>query len=410
MFKNLQFSYLGTLGQLFILIGICTMVQFSYSFMGPFLQSSFNLNKQELGLLAATSSGGTLIFSFVSGIWVDRVGFLKAMFVGTGLIGGAALLFIWAPHFYVLLLLTFIIGIGYSIILPLTNKRVACLFPAGRYAFAIGLKQSGGSLGIAAGSAFLPLLAVHWGWKISYLAMFVFVLAVVLLIAVWDVFFSSGKEERTGAIAGYEREAAALSLLPVAGSTLILISNILVGMAFSMTQVIVLTFLVPYYHERLGVDIVKAAAMLGVVQLAGAVARPGLGWVADCLVERKRAVLGVLGLCNAVVLGTLSLLNSNPNWLALLILSFVIGVSTLGWFGLVHSLMIDLMGPGRAGRASGLVSAFNLLGMTVASPFFGYLYERLGSYQQPLWFFVLFMFLASLFFLCIRSKERVKLQ
>lgn len=404
MFKKLQVSNLGLLGQLFILIGVCTMVQFSYSFMSPFLQVNFNLNKQELGLLAAASSGGNLVFSLISGIWVDRMGFIRAVFTGAGLIGGAALLFIWAPHFYVVLMLTFMIGVGYSIILPLTNKRVACLFPAGRQAFAIGLKQSGAPLGIAAGSALLPLLAVHWGWKISYLVMFVSVLMVALLVAVLDRVSPAGEERRLNVTAGPGTEAAAVSL-PVADSGIVLISNILMGMSFSMTQVIVLTFLVPFYHEQVGVRVVTATALLGAAQLAGSLARPGLGWLADCLAGRKRMVLGIMGLFNAAVLGALSLLNHNPGWPVLLILSILIGAVTMGWFGPVYSLMIDVMGPNRAGKASGLVATFNLLGMTAASPFFGYLYERLGNYQLPLWFFVLFMLAASSLFLSVRPAK-----
>ncbi|MBF7084608.1 MFS transporter [Desulfallas sp. Bu1-1] len=401
----------GLLLQFFILIGVCTMVQFSYSFMNPFLQAHFNLDKQQLGLLAAASSGGNLIFSLVSGVWVDSVDFKKAMFTGAGLIGGAALLFTLAASYYMVLVLTFVIGVGYSIILPLTNKRVARLFPADRQSFAIGLKQSGAPLGTAAGSTLLPLLSIHCGWQYAYMAMFVSVLAVAMVVGGLYRTFPAGREGFVDVGVKFSTEPATARsayrrVYNSRNQSLIVVSNIFIGMSFSITQVIAMTFLVPFYHEQMGIPLIRATTLLGVVQLAGALARPGMGWLADCCVGRKRQVLGVLGLCNAAILIALGWLRHNPGWPALCVLSILLGATAMGWFGPVYSLMIDEMGPGRAGKASGLVATFNLIGMTLAAPFFGYLYERVGNYQLPLWFFALLMLAATLLFLTVCDPRR----
>ncbi len=180
MSKTPVISNPGLLAQFFALIAVCTMVNFSYSFTNPFLHLHFSLDKQQLGFLAAATSSGNLIFSLLSGIWTDRAPFHQALIAGTGLIGGAALLFTVAGSYYTLLILAGAIGVGYSIILPLTNKRVAHLFPVGRQAFAIGLKQSGGPRAMAVGRATRPLLAVNRGWQSMYVVMALAVGAVAL--------------------------------------------------------------------------------------------------------------------------------------------------------------------------------------------------------------------------------------
>jgi MFS family permease len=413
MSKNPTFSNTGLLIQFFALIAVCTMVNFSYSFMNPFLQLHFNLDKQQLGFLAAAASGGNLIFSLVSGIWTDRVTFNKAMFTGAGLIGGAALLFTVAGSYYSLLILTFTIGMGYSIILPLTNKRVASLYPDGCQAFAIGLKQSGAPLGTALGAAMLPLLANNLGWQSAYLAMSLAVGAVAVVVGIlhqsarsgrWGSVYSAGGP---GAVLNMRLQLyASVRNYTSGGQKAVIISNILIGMTFSMTQIIALTFLIPFYHEQIGIPLITATTLLGTTQLAGALARPGVGWLVDYFTERKRLILGVLGLCNAAILILLGVLHHNPGWLVLFTLSVLFGTVVMGWFGPVYSLMIDVMGTERAGKASGLVATFNLFGMTMAAPFFGYLHDRFGNYQLPLWFFALLMLAATIMFLRVRDSRR----
>lgn len=363
MSRQLTFSNTGTLVQFFTLIAVCTMVNFSYSFTNPFLQLHFDLDKQQLGFLAAATSGGNLIFSLVSGIWTDRAAFNKAMFTGAGLIGGAALLFTVAGSYYTLLILAFTIGVGYSIILPLTNKQVACLFPVGRQAFAIGLKQSGAPLGIAVGAAVLPLLAVNQGWQSTYVAMSLAVGAVALAVGMMNRDTPDDRRRLIYTAGGSGTVPKPTPKLPApvrnyapGSPKKVIISNILIGMTFSMTQVITLTFLVPFYHEQVGIPIIMATTLLGVAQLAGALARPGVGWLVDYFAERKRLILGALGLCNAAILVLLGVLHNNPGWPALCALSILFGAAAMGWFGPVYSFMIDAMGTERAGKASGVVA------------------------------------------------------
>lgn len=407
-FENVKTSNQWALAQIFVLVAVCTMVQFSYSFMNPFLQAHFSLGKQQLGLLAAATSGGCLAFSFASGILVDRVSFMKAMVVGAGLIGGAAALFIYAPVYSIILLLFFIIGAGYSVILPLTNKGAVNLFPEGRQAFAIGLKQSGAPLGTALGSALLPSLAVYAGWGVTYLVMFALVLAVVLLVAAlyrtpWSVkgrcpAASHAPAEKSAGLTDGRGHSGG------GAGRLVLYSNVLMGMAFSMTQVIMLAFLVPLYREQVGLSVLGAAALLGISQLSGALARPGVGWLAEYRPGKKRQVLGMLGICNAAVLVAFGFLSAGTGWPVLVVLSFLVGAVAMGWYGPVYSLMIEIMGQDQAGKASGLVTTFNLLAMTVASPLFGYLNEGLQCYNLPLWIFALFMLGATLLFVFAGSR------
>lgn len=393
--------------QVFLLIGICTMVQFSYSFMSPFLQEQFSLDKRQLGLLAAAYTGGNLVFSLLFGIWVDLVTFKKAMLFGAGLIGGALLLLTIAPGFVYVVLLSTTIGAGYSVILPLTNKGVIGLFPVERQAFAIGLKQAGAPLGIAIGSIVMPSLAIYLSWKFSYIAMFVLIFTVALYL----YFFY--KEPQKAAEDGYFNDATnpqtatySVSYYENKHKNIEIISNILLGMSFAISQVIVLTFLVSFYHEQLGLSVVTSAAMLGIVQIAAALARPGMGWVVDC-VGKKRLVLGLLGICNALTFIVLSLLNENTNLTTISIVSIMIGFVTMGWYGPIYSLMIDIIGKAQVGKASGLVATFNLIGMTAASPVFGYIYEYFNSYQIPLIIFAIIMLATTSFFLAIKTVLKV---
>ncbi len=380
----------GLLIQLFILIAVCTMVFFSYSFMGPFLEMHFTLDKRDLGLLAAAATSGNLIFSFAAGALSDKMEFRKVMYIGAGLTCFALFIMPFSTSYYMILGLTFLLGVAYSIIIHLTNKQIANVFPRRRLAFAIGLKQSGGPFGVAIGSILLPLLILHTNWSWAYWIMLLLVFATSLLVG------SHAKKNDKNETIVADNKGNHKNL---GGSALAIATTILISTSLAIGQVIIVTFTVPIYREQMGVPLITATTLLGLLQLAGALSRPCIGLVADSFLNKQKQVLGFLGLSNVTMLAVLGLSKGNPGLPLLALLSILLGASSMGWFGPVHSRMVGLMGARRAGKASGLVATFNLLAMTMVAPLFGSLYEKTGGFQFPLCFFAVIALVATLLFM-----------
>jgi MFS family permease len=64
-------------------------------------------------------------------------------------------------------------------------------------------------------------------------------------------------------------------------------------------------------------------------------------------------------------------------------LAVVFGFGGLGWTGVQHTLMAELVGPRSVGTAVGMGLAVSSLGVTVCPPLFGALVEWVGGWTVP---------------------------
>ena len=125
--------------------------------------------------------------------------------------------------------------------------------------------------------------------------------------------------------------------------------------------------------------------MLAFCQFAGALGKPLSGLVSDRPLGRRRVpallAMGALAGASCVALA----LAEPGETLLLWIVLFVLGFGAVGWGGLMGTLAGETGGPGAAGAAAGVSSAFFNVGVFLGPPLFGLIVDRTGSYAPAWW-------------------------
>jgi MFS family permease len=133
----------------------------------PFFMSEFGLGYASVGVLMTVffvvSSAGQAI----AGIWVDKYGADRVLYVGISLLIVSALILANASGFAMVMLAAFVAGCGNSIFHPadfaLINKRVS----GARLGHAFSVHGLAGNLGWALAPIVMVAAASAWGWRVA---------------------------------------------------------------------------------------------------------------------------------------------------------------------------------------------------------------------------------------------------
>jgi len=267
-------------------------------------------------------------------------------------------------------------GFGFSVLNPSTGKAVVEWFPPRRRGLAMGIKQTGLTLGGLTGALALPPLALALGWRDALAA-------------------AGGVSLVAGALvlALYRRAAAPASAPPTARPRLVELSVFmrrpgvivvfLSGLALSTAQSSVLAYLALYSKETFAVSAVAAGQVLALAQLGGTAARLAWGAVSDRFFGgRRRPGVVASALLGATAYALFALGPGLPAK-AIVPLAFLAGAGAFGWVGLYFALVAEIGGSRYAGLLTGVAVAFAWSGVLVGPPLFGVLLGVTGSYAWP---------------------------
>jgi len=266
-------------------------------------------------------------------------------------------------------------GAGYGILNPTTTKAGMAWFPPRQRATVVGLKQVGLPLGGALGALIMPPLALAFGWRTA--VVLPAALVAVLALVTWLLYREPPAAPKGGA------SVAPLSLRMILGHRdlwLVAASTLV----FAGMQTVLMGFLVLYLTEVLHLSLVDAGHYLVMAQVTGMVGRVIFGMLSDRLFGgRRRIVLVIAGVgstvCSLVMAGT----GPGTGWWVLAPLALAFGFFGIGWNGVQHTLLAELVGPRGTGTAVGLGLAISSFGVTICPPLFGLAVQHLGSFRIP---------------------------
>ena len=147
----------------------------------PVIMKDFNIPASEAQLT-------TSIYSLVSGIMILATAFIvkkyptkRLFFISIGLFTIGVLLCAIAPNFTIMLLGRIIQGVGYGIIISMTQMVILIIIPEGKRGFAMGIY----GLAVTFAPVIAPMLAGiiidHWGWRPIFYIILVFCLVDLIL-------------------------------------------------------------------------------------------------------------------------------------------------------------------------------------------------------------------------------------
>ena len=344
--------------------------------LAPLLLEDLHLTRAQVGLFLPAIYLGGVVMSLPAGWLTDRFGGRITLAAGQCLTGAFVALAAMAPGLPLMLGLLFLGGLGWAVVNPATGKAILDRFPARERGFAMGIKQTGLTVGGIAASLSLPAIALSHGWRAALTA----AALASLLAAAAGLALMPRDRPRATAASGEPPRFAELGRFLGNRSLLVLLAS---GLALGMTQAAVLAYLALFAREWLGLTVVAAGGLLALVQAGGTASRLGWGIVSDRLFGGRRRPCVIV---NSLIGGTTSLIFASAVPLpgALLgVIAVIAGAGAFGWVGLYLALAAEVGGARYAGLLTGVAVACAWSGVLVGPPLFGILLQATGSYQLP---------------------------
>jgi sugar phosphate permease len=341
--------------------------------LAPFLLESLALSRVQVGLFLPAVYLGGVLMALPAGWFTDRLGVRLTLALGQLVVGAMIVLATWSPDYGLLLVLLVLGGFGFSVLNPATGRAVVEWFPPRERGIAMGVKQTGLTLGGLTAALLLPPIARAWSWRHALATAGFLSLASATLVAIFyrsrPVHSSAGPVERPrlSELGEFLRRPP---ILVVFGC----------GLALSTAQSSLLAYLVLYAKDSFDVSAVRAAQFLAIAQIGGTVSRVLWGVASDrSFGGRRRPGVVASAAIGAASYAALALGSLLPTWLVYP-LTFVAGAGAFGWVGLYFALVAEIGGPRHAGLLTGAATACSWSGTLIGPPIFGLVLEATGGY------------------------------
>lgn len=344
--------------------------------LAPFLLDALHLSRAQVGLLLPALYLGGVLMSLPAGWLTDRLGVRLTLALGQALTGAMVALASLTSSLPLLLACLVGGGFGFSVGNPATGRAVIEWFPPRERGVAMGIKQTGLTLGGIGAALALPPLALALGWRdaLALAGAFSLVSALVVASAYRTPPGGGGVPPaawpRLAELGGFLRRPGVLMLFGC-------------GLALSMAQSSLLAYLVLYAKESFAISAVAAGQLLALAQVGGTASRLAWGVVSDRFFGGRRrpgvVVTALLGAA-AYVAFALGPPLSGP---LIAVLVLVAGAGAFGWVGLYFALVAEIGGARHAGLLTGVAVAFAWSGVLAGPPLYGLALEATGSYGPP---------------------------
>ncbi len=372
----------GVLAATFALHALLASAPYGLPALLPFLRRDLGGGYFEAALVSSSFLLGIVVGSPIAGGAVDAFGVRRSIVVGTAL-ATATLAFVpGAPFLWLACTLLVAAGIGYSVLTPGTNAAMLAWFAQRRRATAVGIKQTGVSVGGIVAAGFVPVVSLAWGWQASFHVIALLYAAALGIAWITRLDGPSGPVPRAARPSLRDAVTAMLGDRP----TMLLAADgfLRVGIQYAF-----LTFLIAYAIDSLHLPVAWGALIYALAHLFGAVGRVGWGWTSDRIFHgRRRGPYAAIAVTAAAGFALLALVGP-LHWVILLACVAILGLSAAGFQGVGLSLLAEIGGK-RAGAASGLVNALSFLGAALMVPLCGQLLDAGASFAA------LFAILAAL--------------
>lgn len=356
--------------------GLGALTALSVAPLAPFLLDSLGLSRLQAGLFLPAIYLGGVLMSLPAGWLTDRLGVRWTLGAGQLLTGAMVVLAALAGGYAPLLAFLVVGGSGFRVLNPTTGKAIVEWFPPRRRGMAMGIKQTGLTLGGLAAALLLPPLALATSWRHALATAGALSLASAALVVI-----AYRPPATLAPTAPADRpKLAELGAFFRRPPVLVVFGC---GLALSIAQSSVLAYLALYAMETFAVSAVTAGQILALAQAGGTASRLAWGVISDRSFGGRRRPGVVASACiGATAYALFSLGGVLPLPLAVP-LALVAGAGAFGWVGLYFALVAEIGGPRYAGLLTGVATAFAWSGTLIGPPIFGLAREATGTNTAP---------------------------
>ncbi|HUF93076.1 MAG TPA: MFS transporter [Candidatus Limnocylindria bacterium] len=344
--------------------------------LSPFLLDAMRLSLVQAGLFLPAVYLGGVLMALPAGWLTDRLGVRMTLGVGQLLIGVMVMAAAASESLAAFLGCLVVAGFGFSVLNPSTGRAVLEWFPPRGRGLAMGIKQTGLTLGGLTAALTMPPMALHLGWRRALASAGAASLLSALLVA---VAYRAPAALSAPRATEWPRMVELGMFFRRPGVVLVFAS----GFALSIAQSSVLAYLALYARETYSVSAVAAGQFLALAQVGGTAGRLAWGGISDRFFGgRRRPGVIVNAVIGAVAYALFALGETLPTPLAIP-LAIVAGAGAFGWVGLYFALVAEIGGARYAGLLTGVAVACSWSGVLVGPPLFGIVLQATGSYTAP---------------------------
>jgi MFS family permease len=340
----------------------------------PFIQTEFGLSHAQVGMITSALAVGYATAVIFAGRLSDVFGVKRTIIIATLAMTVFTLGFPLAYSFPVVLILVVLIAMTACGVHPATTKAIMDWFPNRIRGLAMSIKQTGVPAAGALTAAVLPALALIWGWRISAAstALIILFTAIAFILFYHDAPRGIQPERKFN-----------LTILKNILRNRDLFITIFWGAVFVGLQFSTLSYFVLFLIEELEWSPVIAGGMLAIAQVTSIIARVILGAASDFIFHGRRiAVLAITGFLTTLWMLGISVIDAGVPSIIVYSIAIAIGISTLSFHGVFHTLCGEQSEAGQIGMTIGLVGAVTHISMMIMPPLFGYFVDIIGSYSH----------------------------
>lgn len=390
------------LGVLWITYLVVFLHRLSVGPLAPFLKEDLGINSTQVGLVMSAAAFGYMVTLFPAGWVVDRIGARRLIVAGEMVAGASLVALFFVPSYVWLLVLMFVTGMGCGFLLPSTTQGVIVWFPLKERATVMGLKQTAVNIGGIITATTLPVVALALGWRYGFL-----ILGVVAIIIGIIAFILYKEPPRPVSSVSTDSAGPPMPILEILKNREIWMVA-LCHSCLVWVEMAVIAHLVLYLTEELLFSVVTAGGLLAMVEAAGAIGRPGGGFLSDRVFGGSRKpILIMMAGTTAVVCLVVSLFGSQLSW-AIYPVLFLLGLAGTGFGGVILTLVSEFGGKRGAGKATGLSTTIVMSGNILGPAVFGYIVDMSHSYQWA-WLSLAFVATLCVLLLLLVKEEKRKI-
>jgi MFS family permease len=347
--------------------------------LGPNLTDVAGVRPELVGHVASFVSFGTLWFLMGGLGLLNALGPVQLLQYGV-LLGSGGLMLSLTGSWIPVLLAGLAVGFGYGPAPPAGNEILARTAPQQHRSLIFSIKQSGAPLGYALAGLLLPPIGTVFGWRTA--------LVVAALLATACAFavepFRAGIDQRRAALRftrfrGLLSPGMVLTPFRALGRSLMLVRLAYAGAAMSVVQGSAFALFVTFLNVELGFPLTSAGAAFAVMQVAGAAARIGCGWIADRMAS-PTLLVAALAIGSAAVMVVAAGMTAGWPWPAILAASAAIGTLSASWNGILMAEIAQHSRPDRIGESTSAATFFIFIGYVVGPALATSVIRLSGSY------------------------------
>jgi len=347
----------------------------------PTVEMSIRLTNQDYGNILAAFQVAYALGVVFAGRLVDRLGCRRGYPLVTGLWSLAAMGHALVNSVMGFSIARFLLGLGESGNFPAAVKATAEWFPPKERALATGIFNSGAGVGAILAPLAVPWVALHFGWRASFLITGVF-------SAAWIVWWSIRYHKPREAMDWTRGEVVTAPPAPAVAWWKLLRYRQAWG--FMMGKFLTdpvwwffLFWLPQYFNTRFHVDLLHLGPPLVTVYVISTFGSVYGGWLPKGYIKMgmtlKRARLAAMLTCAVLVVPIVVAGQLTSEWLAVSLLSLA-AAAHQGWSANIFTTSSDMFPAEHVGTVVSFGQVAGALGGAIFQPVAGHVLQLTGSY------------------------------